>query len=55
MATQGGIQVIAIEEHYLDAEVDGLMGDGHNPFRDRRTSWNAASTVTVSRAPWYTG
>jgi len=37
MATQGGIQVIAIEEHYLDAEVDGLMGDGHNPFRDRLT------------------
>ena len=35
MATQGDIQVIAIEEHYLDAEVDGLMGGGHNPFRER--------------------
>jgi len=35
MAVQGDIQVIAIEEHYLDAEVDELMGGGHNPFRER--------------------
>ncbi|NQV57604.1 MAG: amidohydrolase [Rhodospirillales bacterium] len=35
MTVQDGIQVIAIEEHYLDAEVDGLMGPGFNPFRER--------------------